>query len=345
MNLITQEKLDKIVQKLVKGRYIHGAVFHVQDKGRNVDLVSAAGNLNAHAPYFIASINKLIISALILQLHDSGKLDLYEPIDSFFNAAEMKGVLMYRNQDYSSRVTVKHLISHTSGFPCYLLDRDGRGLKNMNLLQKGLDPNWPLKRVLAEMKEMKSKFIPGAVGRAYYAETNFRLLGNVLEKLAGKSLNLLFRELFEDLQMKNSFTLPSDEQSCVPVFFRDKEVSLQNYWRSTGNNIASTAKDQMIFLRAFFDGYFFSAEKLDEYKDWNKIFTPFQYGTGIQMVKLPKILSPFTSIPEIIGHCGSVGSVAFKLGLDLYVTGTINQSAKPGAAIRTLFKILSANKG
>ena len=57
---------------------------------------------------------------------------------------------------------------------------------------------------------------------------------------------------------------------------------------------------------------------------------------------MPRILSPFHPVPDMVGHCGSTGSVAFYVpDLDFYITGTINQQARPNVAFQTMIKIVN----
>ena len=50
----------------------------------NIDLISAAGNLKEDSQYYIASINKFFVSAIILRLFKNNKLDLHDKISKFF---------------------------------------------------------------------------------------------------------------------------------------------------------------------------------------------------------------------------------------------------------------------
>ena len=97
----------------------------------------------------------------------------------------------------------------------------------------------------------------------------------------------------------------------------------------------------MTFIKAFFDGHFYPKDKLKELEEWNKIFFPFEYGIGIQKFSLPKAMTLMYKMPDMIGHGGSPGAVAFYVReKDLYFTGTINQQAKPGAVYQLMLKIL-----
>ena len=98
----------------------------------------------------------------------------------------------------------------------------------------------------------------------------------------------------------------------------------------------------MKFLKSFFNGYFFPKERLHELEQWNNIFFLFKYGIGIQKFYIARILSPFRPVPEMIGHSGSVGSVAFYVPeMEVYIVGMTNQLAQPNIAFQTMIKILA----
>lgn len=80
---------------------------------------------------------------------------------------------------------------------------------------------------------------------------------------------------------------------------------------------------------------------LQRMKRWRRIFSPFQYGLGLMRFKLPRILSPFSATPELIGHSGSTSSFLFHSDIDqLYIGGTLNQIENQGRPIRLILKII-----
>ncbi len=343
MKRLNQEKIDKIVSGIGKRKYIHGAVFHLESKDRSQSLFSATGNLNPDSTYYIASINKLVLSLITLRFHQAGQLDINDKISKHISIEVLNKFLILKGRDFTSLLSIRHLMSHTSGLPCYLIDKRPDGKKNMDLILGGNDQAWPIEKVVAEVKKMKPKFKPGTPGKAAYAETNFRLLGEILEVVSQKSLNKLLTDLFEELNMNQTFVLPTKStQSCAPVYFKENTIELKNYWSSTLHDIASTAVDQMKFLRAFFDGNYLDQKILNELQQWNNIFFPFKYGVGLQKFYMPRIFSPFKAIPDFVGHCGSVGSVAFYIPQkELYITGTVNQTANPNIVFQTMVKLIN----
>ena len=97
----------------------------------------------------------------------------------------------------------------------------------------------------------------------------------------------------------------------------------------------------MIFLKAFFSGRFFPGEYIDMMKKWNRIFYPLEYGMGISRFKLPRIYNPLGNTPELIGHSGLLGTFAFHCPeKDAFLTGTVNQTARPGTSFRLMLALL-----
>lgn len=343
MKHFNQETLDRIVAKNAKNKNIHGSVFQVESQDRSVSLISSSGNFTPDSSYYIASINKLIISFITLRQIQENKLQLSDKITAFLPSDTLKGLLVYDGKDFSDELTIRQLLSHTTGLPCYLIDKRPDGKKNMDLILNGNDQSWPLDKVLTEVKKMKPKFPPGTMGKASYSETNFRILDKILEVLTQKNIQYLMADIFQELGMKDTYVLDSvSATNCAPVYYKEHRISITEYWNSTQHDVASTATDQMKLIRAFFDGTYFTTEFIDGLKKWNNIFFPFKYGIGIQKFYIPRILSPFSKVPEIIGHCGSVGSIAFFVpGKNVYLTGTVNQTSDQRTVFQTMMSIVN----
>lgn len=339
---LNQSVLDGLVGGLAAKKNIFGAVFHVSCADGGIDLISASGGMKPDDPYYIASINKFIVSAVVLKLCDENRLRLRDKIAPFFPAGGINGLHVYQGKDYSGDITIQHLLSLTSGLPCYLVDRQADGKVAMKELEAGQDQPWPIDRVIEAVKQMKPHFPPSEKGRAYCNDTGHQLLGAVLEKITGRPVSQALNGLFSELGMNSTYVCERvTPEEFAPLYYRSKKIQIPNFMNSTQNDMISTARDLMVFLKAFFNGYFYPKEKLPSLQQWNPIFFPFQYGIGIQKFYTPSWLSPFRAVPEMIGHCGSTGSVAYYVPQkDVYVTGTINQQAAPGIAFQTLARIL-----
>jgi CubicO group peptidase (beta-lactamase class C family) len=256
----------------------------------------------------------------------------------------MNGLLVYKGVDYSDEITIEQLISHTSGLPCYLIDKRAEGGKVMDELLGGHDQEWGTEKVIAQVKKMNAKFYPGQKGKASYSNTNFRLVGKILETVIGKSLDSILNGLFAELGMKHTYVFENDNQkNFAPVYAKEKPVFLPRYFASSKYDVISTVGDLMIFIKAFFNGYFLPKEKLSDLEKWNSIFFPFKYGIGIQKFYTPKVFSPFMPVPDMIGHCGSTGTVAFYIPeKKVFITGAVNQTKNPGLIFKTMIKIIQS---
>jgi len=340
---LTETFLNQLLSNVATKRYIYGAVFYVSSDDGSIDLISAAGNIQEDSPYYIASINKLFVSAIVLKLFTEHKLHLQDKISQHLPEEIVRGLHVYKGKDYSGDLTIAHLMSHTSGLPCYLMDRQANGKKAMAELEAGVDQPWPIEKVIGEVKKMKTHFPPGKPGRAKYSDTNYQLLNLVIGKITGEAVNIALENLFIELDMTRTYVCEDvNDRNFVPIRYKSEARHVPLFLTSTQNDIISTARDQMRFLRAFFNGYFFPKERLNELEKWNNIFFPFKYGIGIQKFYMPRIFSPFRPVPDMVGHCGSTGSVAFNVpDMGIYITGTTNQQATPNVAFQTMIKIVS----
>jgi CubicO group peptidase (beta-lactamase class C family) len=332
-----------LVRNAATKKHIYGAVFCVSSGDGRIDLISAAGEMEEDSQYYIASINKLFVSGIVLRLYAENRLDLHDKIAKYLPDEVIRELHVYKGKDYSVHLSVAHLLSQTSGLPCYLLDKQANGKKAMAELEVGIDQSWPIDKVIDEVKRMKTHFPPGKKGKAKYIDTNHQILGLVIESITGEPVDVVLKNLFQELNLTRTYVL-EDRKSEPPVPFRYKSeiVHVPRFLASTQNDIVSTARDQMTFLKAFFSGHFYPKERLRELEKWERVFFPFKYGIGLQKFYVPRLLSPFSPIPDMIGHSGSVGSLAFYVpDTDLYITGTTNQQAKPRIAFQTMTKIVN----
>ena len=340
---LSKQVLDRLVRKVTTKKYIYGAIFYVSSADKSIDVISASGNIKEDSQYYIASINKLFVSAVILKLYTENKLNLHDKISKYLPGDVVSGLHVFNGKDYSHDLSITHLMSLTSGLPCYLTDKQANGIKAMAELEAGIDQSWSIDKVIHAVKRMKPHFPPGTEGKAKYGDTNHQILSLIVENITGQSIKHVLQSLFQELNLTKTYVYEdANDRTFVPIRYKSEIIHIPSFLASTQNDIISTAKDQMIFLKAFFSGYFFPKERLKELEKWNNIFFPFRYGIGIQKFSMPPILSPFHPVPDMIGHSGSTGSLAFYVpDRGLYITGTTNQQAKPGTAFQTMIKIVS----
>lgn len=329
----SETQLQEAVNKVIDNNRIFGAVMCVENSDKSIALAAAAGNMKKDSRYFIASVTKLFVTAVIMRLVEEGRLKLEDNISDYLPAEHMDRLHILKGVDYSGELTVKHLISNTSGLPDYFFHKQANGKTVASDLMDGKDEPWPLERSIDLVKNLKPRFRPGTKGKAAYSDTNYQLLGKIIENITGKSIGKVFNDyIFSGLNLKDTYTYSDvNDNSPTPFYYKDRKLWLPDYMISVApeGGIVSTASEVMSFLRAFFEGHFFPKERIIDMKQWNLILPPpglFFFGIGLEKLWTPWIASPFKPIREIIGFWGQTGSFAFyNPDSDLYFTGTTNQ--------------------
>lgn len=325
----------ELVSTAVSKKNIYGAVLCVENGDNSLSLLYGAGNLTKNEPYFIASVTKLFITTVLLKLRTEGSLQLENKISEYFSDEILHELHIYKGKDYSKEITIKHLMSNTSGIPDYF---SSEAVKE---LVAGKDQSWGFERAIACAKQKRPKFVPGK--KAQYSDTNYQLLGKIIETIIEKDIHTVFKEfIFDELDLVNTYLFEdvNDDQPAT-IYYKDKELHLPKYMSSIGpeGGIVSTAKESMIFLKAFFNGHFFPKEYFTELKDWKLLFGPglFFYGVGIanQPISIKELKN------GLIGHWGQTGSFSFyHPKTDLYFTGTTNQFFGQNVAAGMMVKVI-----
>ncbi|MFI6512756.1 serine hydrolase [Streptosporangium sp. NPDC050855] len=151
-----------------------GAVVHLRDDGRIREAAAGFADLATRTPmrvdhrFRIASVTKTFTAAVVLQLVRERRLALGDTLGKL-----LPGVL-----PGADRVTVEQLLTHTSGIPDYLTDSRFTDA----VVDRGLHTrDWPPRELLGYGGR------PGKRGVNRYSNSNYILLGLVIEKVTGKS--------------------------------------------------------------------------------------------------------------------------------------------------------------
>ncbi|TVR76786.1 MAG: class A beta-lactamase-related serine hydrolase [Chitinophagaceae bacterium] len=318
---------------MAANKSIHSVAMKVESGDGSISLSAAAGGMQVNDRYFIASVTKLYITAVVMKLVDENKISLNSKITEYLSEDFCERLHVMKEVDYSKEITICHLISNTSGIPDYFSHKQLSGKTVADELIAGKDEAWPIDKSIELIKSLKPKFKPGTKGKAAYSDSNYQLLGKIIETITGKTIGEVFQDyIFSKLDFKNTY-LYSDinDKTPVPFYYGSEKLWLPNYMTSIGpeGGIVSTIDEVMIFLKAFFNGQFFEKEKIEALKKWNMIYPPpglFCYGIGLEKLWIPWIASPFKYPGEILGFWGQTGTFAFyNPKTDLYFSGATNQ--------------------
>ena len=336
-------QLQHILNKSVDNKKIFGTSFCIKHNGET--WCGASGNLNTDSQYFIASTTKLFVTAIILKFRAENKLKLDDNITSYLDESILNGIHVLNGHDYSREITIKNLLAHTSGISDYFQQKGENGKSFEDEIKEGNDRFWTFENVIEYSKSLKPYFKPNTKGKAHYSDTNFQLLGRIIENITGKSISDNYEELiFNPLGLTQTY-LYTDIEDKKPktLYYKKNELHIPKAMASFGpdGGIVSTSKEMLVFLEAFFNGTFFPKSYISELKVWNKLFIPLESGIGVHRVKLPWFFNPTGVIPELVGHSGLSGAIAYySAEKDLYITGTVNQVAYPDTSFRLAFKLI-----
>jgi len=194
------DQVDDYVRTQMRERHIPGAAVVVIKNGR---VIKASGyglaNIELNVPatkdtvFEIGSVTKQITAAAIMLLVEEGKIDLDEKIGKYLLTAP----------EAWSKVTVRHLLTHTSG------------VKSYTAIGSGFELTKRMKRdeFVKAIGAFPLEFEPGA--RYIYSNSGYNLLGFIIETVSGKCYWDFTRErIFKPLGMNQ--TANRDPQFVVP---------------------------------------------------------------------------------------------------------------------------------
>lgn len=334
--------LQSLLDKAVDNRKVFGTSFAI--KKDNLIWQGASGNLTVDRPYFIASTTKLFTTAIILKLKEEGKIRLKDKIGQYIDGSILSGLHVYKGKEHSEEITVKHLLSHTSGLPDYFQDKGASGKSLEDELMAGNDQHWSFEESIERSKRISPLFAPGTEGKAKYSDANFQLLGKIIETITDKSYSDNCRErIIQPLGLKHTYLYQdATDDKPMPLYHKKRVLNIPKAMTSFGadGGMVSVSSDMLIFIEAFFEGKLFPRPYVDELKEWNKIFPPMRAGVGIHLFKLPWLFNPKGTVPYFIGHSGLSGALAFHSPRgNLFIAGTVNQTAYPGTSFRTMISL------
>lgn len=212
----------------------------------------------------IGSITKMFTATVIIQLAEDGVLTLDDPLALWL--PEVADQLAYGDQ-----ITLRHLLTHTSGVFFYVehesyyadifteatMDEDA-GTVALDCVQQD-----PLDTLARYVYEKDALFEPGE--QWYYSNTNYTLLGMVIEEATAMPLAEAYhKHIYDPLGMESTF-LDCYEDSVIDVVhgytgFGDTMTDITELHESIGwsaGGLVSTASDLIAFAHGLFDGVLF----------------------------------------------------------------------------------------
>lgn len=250
----------------------------------------------------LGSMNKMFTSVAIAQLVEAGKVSLDDTV--------AKHLPDYSNRDVAAKVTVRHLLTHTSGLADYFND------KFMNASRarfRTIQDYFPL------FADKPLEFEPGT--RFRYSNAGFMVLGAIVQKASGEDYFDYVREhIYKPAGMINTdaYELDTDVPNLAVGYTRGEGAKPGG--AALRNNLFmhvikggpagggySTVEDLRRFANALRDGKLIKPQTLTQWTtpgDKNK-----NYAFGFEIYQ--------ASGPKVIGHRGGFPGVSSALSVDL----------------------------
>ncbi|GLV53643.1 beta-lactamase [Dictyobacter sp. S3.2.2.5] len=308
------EKLIPLLSARQKQMRVPGAIIYVDVPGKGTWTAGmGTDNLKTNAPINvkdhmrIGSVTKTMVGTVILQLVQEKKVHLDDPIRKYL--PHIKN---------GQSITIRQLLNMTSGLFDYVEDRSYR-----QTLDQHPDKAWKSDELVAISMRHAPYSPPGQQYR--YSNTNFILLGQVIERVTHTAANVVLQQrIFQPLGMYNTL-LPLQNQPAMPQPYAQgymfgsnlqsiprphmtrKEAikvgdldrqpnnvtDLNHSFSWTSGGVVSDLEDLKIWARALATGKLLNPALQRERLNWLPINESSSYGLGI---------AKFTGL---LGHNGS----------------------------------------
>lgn len=172
------QEIDELIKAYTNQGSFNGAALIAQkgkvllQKGYGYKNVSANSFNDSNTIFQIASLTKQFTSTFILQLQEQHKLSMQDKLTKY--------IPDYPNGD---NITIESLLTHTSGIHNY---------NDEAFMENNITKHIKLDSLISLFKNVHPDFKPGE--KYNYSNSNYILLGFIIEKITGKSYYTVIRE-------------------------------------------------------------------------------------------------------------------------------------------------------
>ncbi len=171
--------LQRMLDRFARKNHIPGVELSVMKGGGDVKTfytgwsnLEQRRSLNKKSIFRIASVSKQFTTQAIMLLKEQGKLDTADKLSKYFPD--------FPNAD---RVTLKNMLQHTSGLP---------EIEDVKAFGDNEAKEWTPQEIISLVRDQPYQFEPGT--QASYCNTNFVMLGLIIEQVSGKSFAEFLRD-------------------------------------------------------------------------------------------------------------------------------------------------------
>ncbi len=290
--------LNSYIDKLIAQNDLSGSVLIAEGERVFFERVygfadaKRAVKVTSETRFNLGSGNKMFTALAVAQLVAAGKLSYHDPLLKFFPD--------FPQRELAAKVTIHHLLSHTSGIGEFWTDEYQRHWHEIKSLRDYLP--WIHKAGIT--------FEPGR--EFHYSNSNFLLAGLIIEQASGMDYYDYVRQnIYQPLGMTatDSYSRNDGKVSLAAPLKREGAswvVADQNLRGSSAGGGYSTTRDMLKFARGLVAGKILSKENLSTMfaSKTRGLAEAIDYGYGF-------ILSNEGNVPSY-GHGGIASGVNFE---------------------------------
>jgi D-alanyl-D-alanine carboxypeptidase len=275
---------------------VPGVLIEAVVDGKRTAARSGVAELESNAPlapsahFHIASNTKVFVATVTLQLVGEGKLSLEDTVEKW-----LPGFVTGNGND-GSRITIRNLLQHSSGLVDYNADLPVKNAAEWE--RERLRTYEPQELVKLAMRHPPLWFPEPHEQRFSYANTNFVLVGMIIERVTGHSWEREVQvRIVRRLRLRNTMapgTSAAMPDTYVHTYFRfavDGPFVDTTFFNPTvvgaSGALISTTADLNAFLRALLGGKLLSAAQMSEMqqtieaKQLQELYPGLRYGLGL----------------------------------------------------------------
>lgn len=285
-----QKTIQQLLDRAAFRYRIPGSIVAVRDdQGRTWTTTNGYADLTFRVPmqanmsFRIGSNTKTMVSSLVLQLADSGRVRLDAPVNTYLGD-EMRAYMP--NYD-GNRITVRHLLNHTSGIYNFTVDPVWG-----EAFVSDANRQWhPLELLLVANSHARDAGAP-VFGSFVYSNTNYVLLGLLIAKVSGMSYeDALLNGILIPQHLRATYSPPLGNKELLAPFSRGYyvdsagmmfDVSMRDsstVWAS--GNVISSIHDLVRWGELLGKGTLLSTRMQSERLQFVPMNDRLQYGLGV----------------------------------------------------------------
>lgn len=281
-------RIDTMCVRAVRSGQIPGIVTLVARNGKIVQWKAfgmadnqAGVPLKRDAIFRIASQSKAITSTAVMMLWEEGKFQLDDPISKYipeFKSPQILDRFHYNDTTYTTRpakseITIRHLLTHTSGIGYGPIDGDERIKMIYEKANAQVVFTTAPITIGESVKRLAKLPLHHEPGEKFTYSASLDVLGYFIEVISGQPFDVfLKRHIFDPLGMSDTYFYQPERNAGrlvavqqpdgkagwerYPATFYDPDYPVKGArsFFSGGSGLSSTAKDYAILLQMYLNG-------------------------------------------------------------------------------------------